>query len=340
VIRSLGGSVTRVASHGHADRHVDIAPVLAHFDAPAQQASWARLLATPSSSEFETWLAPYLDGLDLVVGFELPNIVLQALIALEIPVIDIAFSPIRFLDDLCFDVRCSDKGLADTLAPLRITDDEILRNLSQIFGSVHRRTDTLDTVAALGRAGILLGQTKVDASLVEAGVVRQIGDYEDRIVDWARGFDTVILKPHPYGSHDLALKKLVQSGVRLVSTSSSPYQLFACDNVVSAAAISSGSLTEARWFGVETLQFLQPLRSQQRGHSVDPVSSALFTAPVWRALLAGGELPDDPPRLPGIRAQVNSDWGYDPRYPAPVFRPVPPVSLPERLRSWFGSKAR
>lgn len=322
-VRHLGGSLTRIASHRFGHRAVDIAPALKALGLSPGREAWLRILDGADAAAVAPWLAGYLDGIDLVIGFELPNVLFDALASLEIPAIDLGFSQIRFLPDLCFDARATHPRLADHLRALHIGEAETLRGVAQIVGAVRRRWGGIEIAGALGRAGVLLGQSRVDASLAgPGGHLAQIGDYGDRIAAWAQGFDSVILKPHPYDPQDIALEGLFDAGVNLVRSPTSPYQLFSYDNVAGAAAISSGSLEEAGWFGVDATRFLTPPRLRHRPNAVDRVSSAVLTAPFLQSLVDGAPLADEPPRLPSLRQQVQVDWGYDPVVGDPQFKPV------------------
>ncbi|MDJ0628173.1 MAG: hypothetical protein QNJ44_07910 [Rhodobacter sp.] len=321
-IRAVGGSRIRVSSHDFAQRRVDVARVIAACGLTAGLGAWAHLQEMDDTSVIGPWLRSYLGDIDTVVGFELPNVLFDALVGTDLTVIDLSFSPVRFLSDLCLDVRCNDPGLAEHLQAIAIPEDEVLGEVAQIAGTVRRKFNDVRAAGALGKAGVLLGQTPVDASLIENGRVVGLSDYTERILAWAEPFDTVILKPHPYNPKGLNVPDLRRSGKRLVRTGTSPYQLFCYENVVGAVAVSSGTLTEAEWFGVEASGFLTPPRARHAVRPVERVSSAFFTAPFWRAWRDGLDPLSEPRRLPSLRAQIRWDWGFDRSFPNPKFRRI------------------
>ncbi|MDJ0825672.1 MAG: hypothetical protein QNJ16_09225 [Rhodobacter sp.] len=321
-IRALGGSQVRVSSHDFAERRVDAGEAMAACGLTPGIGAWAQILEMDETSVIGPWLLGALAEIDVVVGFELPNVIFDALAGAGLTVVDLTFSPIRFLGDLCLDVRTNDPGLKTHLKAIAIPEDEVLAEVAQIAATVRRKFNGVRAAASLGAAGVLLGQTRVDASLIEAGQVVRLADYTDRILAWADPFDTVILKPHPYGARALDVPELRRSGKRVVRTATSPYQLFSYENVIGAAGISSGSLIEAGWFGVDANRFLTPPRERHGTRPVERVSSAVFTAPFWRAWRAGDAPLEGARRLPSLRAQVKHDWGYDTRYPNPKFRRV------------------
>lgn len=328
-IRHLGGSTIRLSSHAFAERRIDVAAVMADCGLTPGIGAWAQILEMDDTSVIGPWLRPHLADIDIVVGFELPNVLFAALSAMDLTVVDLIFSPIRFLDDLCLEARCNDPVLVDHLQAAAIPADEVVGAVAQISGTVRRRFGAVRQVAELGSAGVLLGQTLLDASLVENGRVVQLGDYADRVLAWAERFDTVILKPHPYYRAALRVPWLRRAGVRLVHTQTSPYQLFCFENVRGAAGISSGALTEAKWFGVPSEQFLTPPRARFAPGPVERVSSAVFTAAFWRAWLNGDAPPAAPQRLPSLRDQIGTGWGYARSFPKPSFRRA------GRLPGWY-----
>jgi glycosyltransferase involved in cell wall biosynthesis len=208
-----------------------------------------------------------------VLGFELSVCDINALNQKNVPWINIEIHPIRFLNDLCFEVNTS---FEYDLSSISIDDAAIKLQANSLVtrysGSFIKSSKKL----------LILGQTPIDKSVYFDGEFKKIADYTNTIKKISSKFDDIYYRPHPYLSDIEHDKKLVDEFNLTILNESNFYKLISDSQLCALAAISSSALVEASYFGLETIY----LESRARKFS-DPIDykGLIDNSDLWTTFL-------------------------------------------------------
>lgn len=285
---------------------------------PLNLQSWARLAQRDTAPDalVEALREP-LQGA-LVIGYELPPVLLDAFRQLQLPVIDLILHPLRFLPDLVFAMRTNVPAFHQVLQGHALDPSEVTRQV----GLIQAKAAWMPPPEPMppGTA-LLLGQVASDRAMVQAdGRFARLEDHLGELHRLCAEHPLVLFKPHPYAAHDPAAHAVLQQLPCIVRTSANFYHLLAQPELDAVMALNSSGLVEARAFGRRAHQlvpFLYDFDSSQTpadGHLGSPVAlSPAWTEPgFWRALLGGDTAtPPRPAWVPNrLRRSMNADWGY------------------------------
>jgi hypothetical protein len=206
--------------------------------------------------------AAAVSALDLenaaVIGFETPERELRYLSNMSVPWINLKIHPLRFLDDLCFDLTSSFPFDESRIAVPACAISFFVQRLSIRYAgmrNLHR-----------GKTLLICGQDWIDRSIYFDGSFRRLSDYLNELDSIVATNDRVLYKPHP-AFHALDMAELLSSRYRVeLCTDRNFYELLLTENIGTVTAISSSVLTEAPHFGVRSA-FLEP-RAERYGPAI------------------------------------------------------------------------
>ena len=302
---------------------IDPQVLYAQLDERVSLDSWARLCSLVSAPDaLVRWLEPFVDDA-LVIGYEMPEVMTDALQRLGRPYIDLVLHPLRFMPDLVFAMRTNVVAYHRGLERFRLPPAAI----EQQAGLIRAKAAWMAPPQAMppGTA-LVLGQVAHDRAMVGSdGRFASLADHVESLHALCAEHPLVLYKPHPYaGAHDpshLAIGRL--PAIEL--TRASFYHLIAQPEVELVAALNSSGLFEARFFGKQTRQFLPSLYDfdassppiDGKPGALVALTGAWMQPEFWRLVLGSGEgevgaptLPVAPPRSNQIRRSMNADWGY------------------------------
>jgi len=283
--------------------------------------NWARLATAeelpPGAVEY---LSPFFRGA-VVIGFELPDVLIRTFHALQIDYVDLTIHPVRFLDDILFGVRTSIPEAFEVLK-VRAVDEDVFH----IQAGLHKATVSRMTPLPIPADSCLcVGQTRVDKSLVAQGRILSLLDYRDEVQRIIDRHSRTYFKPHPYaaGQEDV-VRALVELG-DVEITGENIYRLLADEHITEVFGISSSAIYEAAFFGKKgTYLYMNPLRlwDATRPSNFDPwvfvpVYDDLLSPRCWAELLARrlkvNTCPENrlAPKASRLRISLQSHWGYN-----------------------------
>lgn len=199
----------------------------------------------------------YLEG-SAIIGFEVPEVELEFLSRKNIPWINFCIHPLRFLDDLCFEVTSSFlfdmKGM------------EVSPGLIEVCVNKFKNYNTCRDDLSPQKTLLICGQDWIDRSIFFDDQFRRLDDYLPQLDSLVRNFDRVLYKPHPaHSSQKVSELMVVRYGAQNCA-GSNIYDLFANQGVDTVCAISSSVLAEAPFFDVKSV-FLEP-RAKRYGPAI------------------------------------------------------------------------
>lgn len=291
-----------------------------HFDAPMLYASlgldvgtpnWARMRSSSSAVESLVVALRGITRNSLVVGYEMPPAMIDALDELDVPFIDIVLHPIRFLPDLLFGFRSNRSSAQAFFQSQAIAPDSIRRSAALITAKAAWMPPP--QAELVPGTLLLLGQVANDASLSRPdGTFLSLADFRAQLLQLSFDYSQVLYKPHPYEAGHESMHRLLADFPSFKPATDNFYRLVARDEVCGVAAINSSGLVEAPYFGCESIGLAAPLYrfdDTEDGHV--GIDNRWLAPHFWQALFSGGPehaaatLPADT-----LRKSMNADWGF------------------------------
>lgn len=258
----------------------------------------------------------------LVIGCETTPCIAGALTRLGIPLLDTIGHPVRFLDDLLNAWRSNHAPISNML--LRFGHDLELARAQA--GLIRAKMAWRPTLTAPEDTALLIGQVGSDKALIHRtqGRLLGFGDFVESLFEIAERHPKVLYKPHPYEDQYGDSASIARRFKSFQQVSSNFYWLVSQAPIGSVYAISSGTCSEAPFFGKRGAFFHEPLYPMD-GTNLDarygfgppvPIEHAWLWPNFWHAIL-GSVLPvarpdilEPPYRANRIRRSLNADWNF------------------------------
>jgi hypothetical protein len=215
----------------------------------------------------------------LVFAFELSPIMECILNNLGCPWIDVAISPIRFLDDLLLSIRLSHHFKSEPL--LRFTVSETDIKYAADYVSRWFRLKGSETDLKIGDV-VFFAQTDGDRSLITYDGSFFSTEATLAALAGLVGKRRLLIKPHPFALESQVIQSAIERlGGRLINENA--YRILSADVDIEVATVSSSIGHEAPWFGKRTNLFCDcQLRRMEPGLTI---REGYCFSDFWRALL-------------------------------------------------------
>ena len=237
-----------------------------------------------------------------VIGFEVPEAELNYLSEKGVPWVNLSIHPLRFLDDLYFDIATSFAFDSQKVAASH--------GLIDFCANLFAKNKKSKSSEPLPKTLLVCGQHWFDRSIYFDGGFRCLDYYISQIDSLVLEFDQVLYKPHPFWMPEKIAELMRVRYQARDCVDENIYELFSSGNIHTAAAISSSILTEAPYFGIQSV-FLEP-RAKRYGPAIS-----------YRALLDNSEFWEE-----GLLGRKNSKKSFD------ISKGVPPNYLRRVFTSW------
>lgn len=239
-----------------------------------------------------------------VVGFEMPADDLSYLDRNGVPWVNLAIHPLRFLDDLYFEVTTSFEG---DVRPMAASAGLIAFCVNELR-TRYARTGEIDTPPTLA----IFGQTPIDKSIYFDNSFKTLDCYLERLDDLAAQHQRVLFRPHPNATSPEVDRMICERYNAIRHTDADVYKLFVTGRIATACAISSSVLEEAPCFGINT-EYLEK-RAKRFGRPVC-YRSLLDHQEFWARCLLRRTTPTVSEVIsravpPGYLRQSIESWGY------------------------------
>lgn len=296
----------------------------------------------------------------LVIMIEAPLVFLKIFDMLGIPCIDLTIHPIRYMDDLLLGFKANSQEIYQKLLKYQVNEFYFSFYAGLLKGTFQRRTSDKDDI--LPNSALFLGQTPVDRSLLnDKKVVVSVFDYQSELEQLGKDHSVVYFKPHPLVATDDAATEYMKSldFVKIIAPDArNTYDLFACDQIKTVTALSSGTLYEAKYFGKKVKYFFkQPFHfAEEYDYLHSPQSLSIneiyvsiyrdyFSPHFWADVLAGFfPTVENAFKLPveqlqnKLRYALNSRWGH--KDVQSVFIDEVVLGIKEKRRTPFTQKLK
>lgn len=285
--------------------------------------AWAQLARqTKAPPELVEALRDPLGGA-LVIGYEMPDVLLDALRQLGCPFVDVILHPLRFMPDLVFALRTNVPAYHQALLTHRLPTQAV----AQQAGLIQAKAAWMAKPAQLPPGSVLvLGQVANDRAMVKPdGTFASLDEHIDRLHQLCFQYPCVLFKPHPYEAAGTGARAAVVQLPVIIETQANFYHLLAQPEIEGVVALNSSGLFEAKAFGRWSDNLLPFLYDFESDHAPDAgaVGAPIALTPdwidpgFWHALLSGASARPVVPCAASsawtpnrLRRSMNADWGY------------------------------
>lgn len=296
-----------------ADRYFNTPALYHRLGLDITPENWARLACAPTAP---TALIEALDEMladALVIGYELPPAMLDALSQLGRPYVDVVLHPWRFLPDLVFALHSNVPGWQTTFVAQRLPADFAVQQAALIQAKASWMAPPMELPPG---TALVLGQVPGDRALaMPQGRFASLQDHLAALHRLCVDHPLVLYKPHPYAGPEDPSTAAVRQLPVIQTVSHNFYHLLAQPELDTVVALNSSGLVEAGVFGRRARNLIPFLYDFEGGSSTAPMAldSRWTQAGFWQALLAPAtaataastRLADQ-----ALRRAMHADWGY------------------------------
>lgn len=287
-------------SRAELDKRVASPRVLADYESDPLVA-WAQRY-DGDEVDVHTGFVSELEGVDLVVGFELPPVMKRVIHAQGVRYISFHIHALRFLPDLCLGAVTNDSGLLALLECEALPAARVELRARQLMAQMSTRA-----YAALHIPDdwpLLIAQTARDSILIERGRFADWPDFEDRMAELLGAYRGCVLLEHPFRSDTGTVAQYLRARFdkTVLMTNANGYGvMFQARRLPEAVTLSSSLGVELGTVGVPTTFLLgDPTRHMCVAGLDLGTSSALhhgvLVAPFWQTLFGVAESAAQPKR--------------------------------------------
>ena len=212
--------------------------------------SWAKIysgkLDAESLDAAEKLIVQKYSEFDLVLGFELSDLMIQTFNKCRIPYIDAFIHPVRFHRDIIIAYRTNRRNVFRTLL-----ENAYFFSYEDIYNNTAFERAKLYMTQGLGLEGnscLFLGQTNVDKSLIEDGKIKSLFDFKDDFERLGQEYSKVYFKIHPYMAQNSELTDYLSSLDFVEIIDENIYRLFGQKSIEKIYSLSSSGCYEAKFF--------------------------------------------------------------------------------------------
>lgn len=273
----------------------DIFFSLAGYDKPSF-ANWLRLASGECRQEAGEYFAECYRNA-LLISYEAGSLS-WIMERHGIPYLDMRISPIRFLDDLYLAFKSNIPEVRERLCHYQITDEQIYCTANKLKAYYLIRLHETAIKRSVSTSGLssgsllLCGQTAIDLSLAKEGKIVGFLERAEAVNELCKQYPNVYYRPHPNATPTDPGEKFIRSLPGVIKTAGNIYQLLCDDNLDAVAALSSGVLHEAPYFGKKThIISHKYIALAQSGSSTNPgayimTRDAYYSPAFWKDVLS------------------------------------------------------
>lgn len=251
-----------------------------------------------------------------VVGFELPPYLTAFCGRHGIGFIDCSLSPVRFMDDLLFELSSNSPAITEALRPHAVPEALIRLQAGVLSAAVAK----IFPDPPRPRSLLVMLQTSFDKVVMRDGRFVTLLDHFDALQAVARDYDHVLVRAHPMESRQDVLEAVLKRLPDARETGENFYRLVSHHNVEGVTALSSSCVHEAGFFGKRGHYLLPGFHAGTftPGLAGVTIGDEVLRPDFWREVLAVTPCPVTAPdglRLAAkpnrFRQQLRAAWGYN-----------------------------
>jgi len=242
----------------------------------------------------------------LIIGYETAPVFLKIFDELNVPYIDFVVHPVRFMDDIFFGIRSNINAINEILEDYKLNENVIYAYAGLHLAAIRR----MNNLGLQEESALIVGQKKVDRSLVSNGFIKRIFDYESDIIELTNKFKYLYYKFHPLEQTNKEIINFCQKH-GIVVIDKNIYHIICQKSIISVYSLSSSVIHECKYFDVPGY-FLIP----EQTFDYIPVYDAFLSFEFWYKILSvffqTGKTVNFkmPAKTNRLRNSLGMYWGY------------------------------
>ena len=203
------------------------------------------------SNDSIEYVGDFLNGKEIIIGYELTDLIKKIFSKLGKRYISIWLHPVRFLDDELFMIETNDSNIKKKLKEFDI--DKSIYKINAEYIKIYIKNN-FKQIELPSNSCVIFGQTGIDKTLRYSNGVYSLLNFKSEIANLVDSHSSVFFARHPYAKDDNDVLKMLDSlGINLISENS--YRILCHENLVSVATISSSIGVEGYFFGKNVYYF-------------------------------------------------------------------------------------
>ncbi len=280
--------------------------------------NWIRIASKEYTKEAKNYFKSCFE--DCIIVTQVAGAMKFLFDELNIPYIDIYVSAIKFCSDLFFAFRSNIPQITEKLKTYEIDEERFYIEAAQLKSYYCARNINLNIEP---NSLLLCGQTNIDLSLVKDNKLVKFLDYKEKLESLFKEYSNIYYKPHPYATLDNPNEQFIRGFKNLRIINENIYKILCDDNIKAVAALSSGTLLEAKYFHKKSHtishNFVNYFNDNKENQPEDfiVIDRECFASQFWSDILSvliptkkgKGLLLNYPPNY--LRDSLNTWWGYE-----------------------------
>lgn len=249
----------------------------------------------------------------LVISFEASPCMIKAMTKKNIPYIDFAIHPVRYLPDYMFGIRTNVSEWQKRIERASVPE-AIFEEFARV--SKARTTRIMRKNLPADGSALFLGQIEIDSSLIAKGVLADQEDIENSLIELSSLYPKVYYKRHPHTKIEPELRKMVSKIRNCEWIDVNIYDGLGCGRFDMVATMSSGSATEARHFGLKSRWMLErtdyfDTRLENKSEVYSPIYEDALKSEFWNHVINKGTFVQTQlnPFQGIMKFSLNMKWG-------------------------------
>lgn len=222
-------------------------------------------------------------------------------------VLNLSIHPIRFTDDIFFNIETNDEKIREKLKKYEVNYD-----MFYYYADLVKATYLKNVKKEIYKENSLLiiGQTEKDKVVFDGNKYLSLLDFTNDLKIKSKKYDNLYFKPHPYAKNNKYIfKELKKSIGNLQITHDNIYHLLSSENIKGVVGLNSSVLYEAKYFQKD-VEFLYKPYFDIGGKDIG-IYGNYFNSSFWADILEIENVDISLPFIPNrLRKSINDFWGY------------------------------
>lgn len=208
--------------------------------------NWLRISSGEINQEAQKYFVDCFKDY-FIITYHANHVMIELFKQYNIDYIDIFEGSVRFLEDIHFVMRSNNNKIYQKLIKYRYPEEFIYIEAGR-FASVQKQFG-INYFNIKDNSLLLCGQTHSDISLLVDGKYVSLQDCKEKFSEIIKNYEYIYYKPHPYCKNDKINQEFIRQFSDYEICDHNFYGMLSSVQIKGVAALSSGCLKEAEYFG-------------------------------------------------------------------------------------------
>ncbi|MEI0799694.1 hypothetical protein R4Q14_15405, partial [Brachyspira intermedia] len=211
------------------------------------ESNWLKISSGKISELAERYFVESFNNY-IIISYHANPLMIKLFKKYDITYIDMFEGSIRFLEDLHFAMRSNNLEIYHNLLKYEFPKENIYMEANRLSAKYKSFLVNDKYVNLKDNSLLLCGQVQSDISLLINGEYIKLSDKKDIFSKIVKEYDYLYYKPHPYARNDEENQAFIKEFIDFEICYHNIYSMLSSPSIVGVAALSSGTLHEAKYF--------------------------------------------------------------------------------------------